>query len=235
MSMKQDLLSERTPEPAALQRASGEPVKAVPVQNRALRTRTALLDTVEVIVSDEGGTAVTTTRVAEMADVSVGTLYRYFSDRDALLLAAYDATVARIVATCAEALAGFSETIPIEDAARKLLDIYIDAAEEIPSHAGLLEAMREIRTIDADQSASNNITVIGDLLAPCMEKYAPGTPTGSSRFHFMYVLIGNLIDLYLLTPGTPETRAAMRREIKAHMLLALERTVSPNSSIRSRQ
>lgn len=202
--------------------------KAVPVQNRALRTRATLLETVEEIVAAEGAAAVTTTAIAERAGVSVGTLYRYFADREALLLAAYDATVGRIVGTCAETLGNLSKDFSVDEAARRLLGTYLDAAEAIPSHAGLLQAMRAIRTIEADQSRSNDIAIIGDLFAPFLEKYAPGTLADPSRLHFMYVLVGNLIDLYLVTPGTPAARAAMRREIEAHTLLALERMVSPH-------
>lgn len=201
--------------------------KAVPVQDRALRTRAALLDTVEETVAAEGVAAVTTTAIAERAGVSVGTLYRYFADRDSLLLAAYDATVRRIVATCAETLGDLPAGIPADEAACRLLTAYLDAAEEIPSHAGLLKAMRAIRTIEADQSRSHDVSVIGDLFAPFLDKYAPGHLADPSRLQFMYVLVGNLIDLYLVTPGTPVARAAMRREIEAHMLLALERMVAP--------
>ena len=75
--------------------------KAEPVQERALRTRAALLAATEELVTDRGIEAVTTTSVAAAAGCSVGSLYRYFADREALLLAAYDATVRRIVARCA--------------------------------------------------------------------------------------------------------------------------------------
>ncbi len=227
--MKQDLPSEPKQESAALPAASGGSL--IPIQGRALKTRAALLRTVEEIVTAEGMAAVTTTRVAEQAGVSVGSLYRYFKDRDALVLAAYDATVARIIAICAETLAAIDENIAIEEAARRLLDTYLDAANAIPAHAGLLKAMRGIRTVEADQTGSNEVTVIGSLIAPFMEKFAPDADIDSSRLHFMNVLIGNLVDLYLITPGSSEARAGMRREIEAHVLLALERSVIAGNRI----
>ncbi len=58
----------------------------------------------------------------------------------------------------------------------------------------------------------------------------PGARLDPARFHFMNVLIGNLVDLYLVTPGTRAARTAMRREIEAHMLLALRRTIGPRES-----
>ena len=103
--------------------------KASPIQRRAYRTRASLLEAVEAVVAGQGAAAVTTTAIAAHAGVSVGTLYRYYADRDELLLAAYDATVERIVAGCGEALSALPEDLAAEDAARALLTVYLDAAE----------------------------------------------------------------------------------------------------------
>lgn len=211
---------DRTPPPR-----SG--VKKIPVQARAVETRAALLARVEEIVATEGAEAVTTTSLANRAGVSVGSLYRYFADRDALLLAAYDATVERIASACAKQLASLSRNMPVEDAARRLLEVYLMTAEAIPAHTGLLKAMRSIRTMDDEQDVSN-VTVIGNLIAPFLQKFSPGARPDPARLHFMNVLIANLVDLYLVTPGTPSARARMRKEIEVHMLLALERTIRQN-------
>lgn len=197
--------------------------KASPVQRRAYRTRASLLEAVETVVAEQGAAAVTTTAIAAHAGVSVGTLYRYYTDRDELLLAAYDATVERIVAACSEALSELPEDLAAEDAARALLAVYLDAAEAIPAHAGLLKAMRAIRTIEADQTGAVGSVIIESIFAPFFGKYAPGAAARPERLHFTAVLIGSLVDLYLLALGTGEERAAMRREVEAHLLLALER------------
>lgn len=198
-------------------------VKASPVQRRAYKTRALLLETVEALVAERGATAVTTTEIAARAGVSVGTLYRYFTDREELLLAAYDATVERIVAACGQALSKLPCDLSMEAAARALLGVYLDAAEAIPAHAGLLKAMRAIRTIEADQTGASEMSVVGSIFEPFFGKFAPQAAANPERLHFMAALIGNLVDLYLLTSGTPEDRAAMRREVEAHLLLALER------------
>ncbi|WP_421866607.1 TetR/AcrR family transcriptional regulator [Parvibaculum sp.] len=200
--------------------------KRVPVQTRALKTRAALLAAVEEIVAEDGAEAVTTTSVAERTGVSVGSLYRYFADRDALLLAAYDATVERIAAASVERLAELDEDTPVEDAARLLLRVYLDEAEAIPAHTNLLRAMRSIRTTEEEQDPAN-VTIIGERIAPFLKRFAPDARLDPARLHFMNVLIGNLVDLYLVTPGTRDERAARRDEIEAHMLLALRRAIRP--------
>lgn len=203
--------------------------KRVPVQTRALKTRAALLAAVEEIVAADGPEAVTTTSVAERTGVAVGSLYRYFEDRDALLLAAYDATVERIAAASVERLAGLGAETDVEEAARLLLHVYLDEAEAIPAHTGLLRAMRSIRTTEEEQDPAN-VTIIGERIAPFLKRFAPDTRLDPARFHFMNVLIGNLVDLYLVTPGTAEERATRREEIEAHMLLALQRAIQPHKS-----
>lgn len=188
-----------------------------------MRTRSALLDTVERIVAIDGPEAVTTTRVAQETNVAVGTIYRYFTDRDEMLLAAYDGTVTRIVAICAASL---EEPEPVGsplDAADKLLSLYLTTADAIPSHAGLLKAMRAIRPIEADQTGNNETTITSGLLLPFWQRHTRITPD-PVQLHFLSVLIGTLVDLYLMTPNPPD-RSRVRAEISAHMRLALARAL----------
>lgn len=199
-------------------RASGQ---IVPIQDRALRTRAALLATTERLVAEKGADAVTTTAVAAAAGVSVGTLYRYFADREGLLLAAYDTTVQRIVARCASELVALPEDTPAPQAARFLLGVYLEAAEAIPSHAGLLKAMRSIRPIEAAESGDRN-HIVHDIVAPFLARFAPNPAADPLRLHLLNVLLGTLVDLYLVTP-VKAARARLRGDLEAHMLLALER------------
>ena len=56
-----------------------------PQQRRARQTVAAILDAVVRILKREGFHAITTNRVAEVAGVSIGSLYQYFPDRRAIL------------------------------------------------------------------------------------------------------------------------------------------------------
>lgn len=199
--------------------------KTMPIQDRALKTRAALLAATERLVAEEATDAITTTRIAAETGVSVGTLYRYFADREALLLSAYDATVDRIVASCAAALAALPANLPTADAAKILLGVYLDAAEAIPSHSGLLKAMRAIRPVEADNGINEN-RVVDEIVAPFLARFAPENAVDPLRFHLINVLLGTLVDLYLVTPDAP-SRARLRHDVEAHMLLALERALLP--------
>jgi AcrR family transcriptional regulator len=194
-----------------------------PRQRRALRTRTALLEAVESVVVSDGHGAVTTTRIAAETSVAVGTIYRYFADRDALLLAAYEATVARIVARCLATLDTLPADLPAVHAARTLLSHYLEAADSIPSHSGLLAAMRSIRPIEADQQTDAHTGITGNLLVPFLARYAPGSQSlEPARLRFLSVMVSTMVDLYLVT-SDGDARARLREEIEAHVALMVER------------
>lgn len=61
-----------------------------PQQSRSRATVNAILDAMIRILDREGPEAASTSRVAEVAGVSVGTLYQYFANRDAILDALQD-------------------------------------------------------------------------------------------------------------------------------------------------
>ncbi len=61
-----------------------------PKQQRSKVTVTAILDATVRVLEQEGSDAATTSRIAEVAGVSVGTLYQYFANRDAILDALQD-------------------------------------------------------------------------------------------------------------------------------------------------
>ncbi|MBO6717572.1 MAG: TetR/AcrR family transcriptional regulator [Rhizobiaceae bacterium] len=192
-----------------------------PRRKRGQATRAALLAAVEHVVAAEGPEAVTTTRIAAETGVAVGTIYRYFADREALLLQAYDETVGRIVAECHAALEALPANADAELAARTLLGRYLDAAEAVPAHAGLLRAMRLIRPVAADQSA-NEDRVTTEIFAPFLARFAPGAEATPAALHLMGVVVGTLVDLYLVAERDAD-RAWLRAEIEAHVAFMVGR------------
>jgi AcrR family transcriptional regulator len=80
------------------------PSRKAPRQARAKDTVHAILEATIRILEREGVEAATTTRVAEVAGVSVGTLYQYFAHRDAILDALQDREFERALALMGEVL-----------------------------------------------------------------------------------------------------------------------------------
>lgn len=197
------------------------PKAARPRQRRAMETRAGLLAAVEAIVAAEGPDAVTTTRVAAETGAAVGTIYRYFSDRDAMLLAAYDATVDRLVDTCRAVLDTLPGDIGVEPAARRLLGVYIDAAEAIPAHSGLLAAMQRLRPVAVAQSIGED-RIVAELVGPFLARFAPALAAAPVQLQTLRAVLVTLVDLYLVTPDADD-RAALHAEIGAHVVFMLGR------------
>ncbi len=76
-----------------------------PRQARAQATVNAILEATVQVLDREGLEAATTTRVAEVAGVSVGSLYQYFSHRDAILNALQDREFERTLRLLQDVLA----------------------------------------------------------------------------------------------------------------------------------
>jgi AcrR family transcriptional regulator len=61
-----------------------------PKQQRARQTVDAVLEGVQRVLRRQGAEAITTNRVAEAAGVSIGSLYQYFPDKQAIFTALHD-------------------------------------------------------------------------------------------------------------------------------------------------
>lgn len=61
--------------------------RKTPVQRRAVATCAAIVEAAARILEDRGAEAVNTNLVAERAGVSIGTLYQYYPDKQAILVA----------------------------------------------------------------------------------------------------------------------------------------------------
>ena len=96
-----------------------------PEQRRSADTVAAIL-TATIRVLDQAGAALTTTRVAEVAGVSVGTLYQYFGNREALIngvLADHLESVIAAVELAAEASRGLPRAVAAEAISRAFVAI----------------------------------------------------------------------------------------------------------------
>src|SRR5712664_4973758 len=80
--------------------------RRIPRQARAGETVSLILEATAQILEAGGLPAFTTNAVAERAGVSIGTLYQYFADKNAILLALAQQEMKRALGDVAQALQG---------------------------------------------------------------------------------------------------------------------------------
>jgi len=100
-----------------------EEIRAVPQQERSQKRYQAILDAAAEVFAERGVEAATMQEIAERADTSIGSVYRFFADKQAL----FQAVVDRVAATDRELLeavfvGAFDE--PLTTLIDRVVDIY---------------------------------------------------------------------------------------------------------------
>ncbi len=110
----------------ATSRQAPETKRRIPRQARAAETVTAILEGAAQILESGGLAAFTTNAVAERAGVSIGTLYQYFADKNALLLALAHQELQKALGDIGRALRGESDP-SLEGRVRAMVQVIIHA------------------------------------------------------------------------------------------------------------
>ena len=124
-----------------------------PVQARSVATVDAIfVGTIQVLLS-HGARRLTTTRVAERAGVSVGTMYQYFPHKQALLHAVIERYLAE-VADSVDAACEQSLGQPLEIASNALVSAYIAAkSKNVEASRALYAASSELEVTELVRGA----------------------------------------------------------------------------------
>ena len=92
-----------------------------PKQQRSRQTVEAVLDGVQRVLKRHGAGALTTNRVAEAAGVSIGSLYQYFPNKQAIFIALHDRHVGRVRHVIERTMTGCSSA-SLEEFTRELVE-----------------------------------------------------------------------------------------------------------------
>jgi AcrR family transcriptional regulator len=83
-------------------KASALKLRKAPGQSRSIETVNVILEAAARILEERGFAGYTTNAVAERAGVSIGSLYQYFPNKDALTVALIDRETAQLIAEAKE-------------------------------------------------------------------------------------------------------------------------------------
>ena len=142
--------------------------RKTPVQARSKSTVSALFEASIQVLLARGYRNFTTTRVAERAGVSVGTLYQYYPNKQALIVAVtaqhLDAVVARVTAACETARGG-----KLAVAVGCVVDAFLAAKlERVDVSTALYEASADVKGAALVKSAAQRAgAALAETLQAC--------------------------------------------------------------------
>lgn len=138
-----------------------------PRQARSVETRARILDAAKAVFAEHGYAAGTTNRIAEAVSMSIGSLYQYFPNKDAILVELVNAHIAECITALSGALAGagsITRSDQIEPTIRAVVSAMVglhaaDRAlhrvlfEESPRPPSLLAGLRRLEETAAEAVA----------------------------------------------------------------------------------
>jgi AcrR family transcriptional regulator len=140
---------------------------ARPLRADAQRNRDRLLQSAVSAFSREGPN-VTLDAIAKDAGVGIGTLYRHFPTREALVEAAYRNELARLC----DAVADLLRTMPPDDATRAWMDRFVDY---MTTKRGMADALRAVIASGGNPFAQSRDRLVGAITALLQAGAAAGT------------------------------------------------------------
>ncbi|MEO6701499.1 MAG: helix-turn-helix domain-containing protein, partial [Jatrophihabitantaceae bacterium] len=139
-----------------------------PKQRADARRNRELLLQAAVRELSSAGPDVALTAIARAAGVGIGTLYRHFPTREALIEAAYRSELARLCDAVPDLLA----TLPPDQATRAWMDRFIDYAT---TKFGMAEALRAVIASGGNPYAHSRERLIGSIEALLVASSAAGS------------------------------------------------------------
>jgi AcrR family transcriptional regulator len=164
-------------------------LRRVPQQKRSREKLRRLLDAADEVLERDGASALSTVRIAELANMSVASLYRYFPDKEAIaeaLALRYWRELAELV----EGVAESAERAPLADPLAAVLDALAAGFRARPGFLALwYSEHRTERVRDVTRATRHHV---GDSVQRIIAVHWPDSAPGLRRVVAgMSVLIGD--------------------------------------------
>jgi AcrR family transcriptional regulator len=200
--------------------------RKMPVQARSTVTVNAIHEaTIQVLLSD-GSDRLTTSRVAERAGVSVGTLYQYYPNKQALLFAVledhFEKVATVILQTCENA-----RHKPMHEMIREMVGAYVDAKmQRADISVALYRIAPDVGGPELVKRASQRFS----KAVEAMLQTAPDVQSQPDRFaiEMMLAAMSGAMRSVLEAGASP----AMMRKLRAHLVLLCQSYLASVTSLR---
>jgi AcrR family transcriptional regulator len=165
-----------------------------PIRADAHRNRQRLLEAASAAFTAADGTAVSLEAIARDAGVGIGTLYRHFPSREALVEAVYCTELADVAASAHELLARHPPVIAL----RRWMDRY---ASFVAAKRGMAESLRAMFAAGVVQPSDTRASVVGAVDALLNAGRADGSLRADVRADDV---VSSLIGIFLASHSTEQ-------------------------------
>ena len=117
---------------------SKDSTRNIPRQPRSQQTVDLILDTAAILFAEMGYENATTNAIADKAGMSIGTLYRYFPDKNAILKALADRYHEQVRLLLEDLFVEDTKHLPPESLLDRLIDPFIEVYRKQPVYAHIL-------------------------------------------------------------------------------------------------
>ena len=187
-----------------------------PRQARSKATVDAILDAAARVLVEDGYDKLTTNRIAKIAGVSIGSLYQYFPNKQAVALAVADRHAHEMITLLGQTLTELSDaSIPV--AVRTYVKTMIDIhAKEPELHQALVQLVLQVGLDKFEQTDQLAVDLISTYLAQHCDEVLPNDPKTAAWV--LMTSVEALTHMFALKQPDFITQDALADEITAIVL-----------------
>lgn len=195
-------------------------VRKTPLQARARHTIDAIFQATAQIVEEDGALHLTTNKIASKAGFSIGTLYQYFPDKEAILLTMIDRERRRVLGQLHTLLEhAVAAQRPVADVVRDMIHLLVESFGSGPRHRRAM--IRVAWRMDQFESVTQALREAAEANAIALEKLRDASmrpPTPAMMFVATRAVMGAIRSASLENSpllGTPEFEDELVRLVMA--------------------
>jgi AcrR family transcriptional regulator len=198
------------------------PMRHKPQQTRSQERVGLILDTAADLIAEVGYEAVTTNAIAERAGISIGSLYRYFPDKDAILRGLSVRHLEQVRAIHNQVFTEDLVYLPLEVVIDRIVDPFVELQVACPEFKQILlgsDVSSEIAAASEQMEAE-----IVERMASFLSDMAPGIDEQRAR---LVAMACKAQVKALLSLITGDSDPAFREQITAEMKRMLFNYLAP--------
>jgi AcrR family transcriptional regulator len=199
-----------------------QPLRREPMQRRSVARVQRMLDAAQELVAEVGYDALTTTLIAERAGVSIGSLYQFFPDKQAVVRA----VALRNLEIFSDRLTAMVRSRSLHswwDVVSEVIDQYVDMHQKIPGFRAIrFGDVADLHLLDPER---DNDTVVVDRFIELIAPFVHVRPTEQLRLDLVIaVRIADSLTRYAFErdpAGDVDVLDETKRVVREHLTRAL--------------